>query len=243
MAERTWTEVATHPQTHGGDRRRRVVVATGAVAAIGLLDLLGWAGSWPVVVQGLLDEPAHALTAYLLLLAIGRPLVPGRREAWVLAGAVLIDVDHLPLYLGWPGWGVDGGRPPTHSLAFALLLLVLGLVARRAAALRYLAAGVLLHFVRDLATGPGVPLLWPLGGSILLPYAGYAAVLCLAAAACAAGVRPSSALLGRRPCLPCRGDHAPDVVAGLPAERIGNGFDGRDDTGRIAGPPGFDHWL
>jgi inner membrane protein len=156
------------------------------VVAIGALDLGRRAANWPVVVGGLLDEPAHVLTAYLLLLAIGRPLVPGRREAWALTGAVLIDVDHLPLFLGGPGWGVAGGRPPTHSLALVLVLLCAGLAGRRAAAaLRYLAVGVLLHFVRDLATGPGVPLLWPLHGSVLLPYPGYAALLCLAAVACA----------------------------------------------------------
>jgi inner membrane protein len=169
----------------GGERSRRVAVAGGAVVAIGALDLVRGAANWPVVVVGLLDEPAHVLTAYLLLLAMGRPLVPGRWDAWALAGAVLIDVDHLPLFLGCPGCGVAGGRPPTHSLALVLVLLCAGLAVRRAAALRYLAVGVLLHFVRDLVTGPGVPLLWPLGSSVLLPYAGYTALLCLAAAACA----------------------------------------------------------
>jgi inner membrane protein len=169
----------------GAARRRRGAVAGGAVVAIGALDLVHAAANWPVVVVGLLDEPAHVLTAYLLLLAMGRPLAPARRDVWALSGAVLIDVDHLPLFLGCPGWAVAGGRPPTHSLALVLVLLCAGLAGRRAAALRYLAVGVLLHFVRDLATGPGVPLLWPLGSSVLLPYAGYAALLCLAAAACA----------------------------------------------------------
>lgn len=173
------------PARRGGERSRRVAVAGGAVVAIGALDLARGAANWPVVVVGLLDEPAHALTAYLLLLAVGGPLVPGRREAWVLTGAVLIDVDHLPLFLGRPGWAVAGGRPATHSLALVLVLLCAGLAGRRAAPLRYLAVGVLLHFVRDLVTGPGVPLLWPLGRSVLLPYAGYAALLCLAAASCA----------------------------------------------------------
>jgi inner membrane protein len=173
------------PARGGGERSRRVAVAVGAVVAIGALDRVGEAADWPVVVVGLLDEPAHLLTAYVLLLAMGRPLVPDRRDAWALAGAVLIDVDHLPQFLGFPGWAVAGGRPPTHSLALVLILLGAGLVGRRVAVARYLAIGVLLHFVRDLATGPGVPLLWPLHGSVLLPYPGYAALLCLAAVACA----------------------------------------------------------
>jgi inner membrane protein len=176
---------AVHGPRRGRERSRRLVVAAGAVVAIGALDLVGEAASWPVVVRGLLDEPAHLLTAYVLLLAMGRPLVPGGRDAWALTGAVLIDVDHLPQFLGFPGWAVAGGRPPTHSLALVLVLLGAGLAGRRVAAARYLAIGVLLHFVRDLATGPGVPLLWPLRGSVLLPYAGYAALMCLAAVACA----------------------------------------------------------
>ena len=36
------------------------------------------------------------------------------------------------------------------------------------------AVGVCLHFVRDLATGPGIELWWPVDGAeVLLPYRGY----------------------------------------------------------------------
>ena len=92
-----------------------------------------------------------------------------------------IDIDHVPLYTFAPGFDV-GGRPPTHSL---LTVLVLAGVAVLIPAVRTpfagLALGVCLHFVRDVATGPGVPLLWPLHDSaVRVPYAAYLAVLAVA---------------------------------------------------------------
>ena len=45
-----------------------------------------------------------------------------------------------------------------------------------------LALGVVLHLVRDLITGRGVPLFWPVTGtSVLAPYALYVGLLSLAA--------------------------------------------------------------
>ena len=171
-------------------------ISVAAVAAVLALDAVARAASWPVLVQGLLDEPAHLLTAWLRLTALGAPLVPGRRERWVLAAAVLIDLDHVPLYLHHEGWAVDGGRPPTHSLALALLLLLVASIPRWGTASAALAVGVLLHLLRDLATGPGVPLFWPLGGLVGVPYPAYVAVLVLAAAA---AVVRHSGLLSRAP--------------------------------------------
>ncbi len=129
--------------------------------------------------QGVLDEPAHLLTAWLVLRALRPRLGDWPVARWALAGAVLIDVDHLPLYLTGGEFAVDGGRPPTHSLVLALLL-TLGGVRRtwRGAALG-LALGVVLHVARDLATGPGVPLLWPVGaGNWSVPYPAYLAAVC-----------------------------------------------------------------
>jgi inner membrane protein len=159
-----------------------------------VLDLVAAARSWPIPVVGLLDEPAHLLTAGLVLAAFPR-LLPGRARWWVLLGAVAIDVDHVPLYL----WGAmaasPGGRPVTHSLLTVLVLLALATVLPRPrwrAAGAGLAVGVLLHFVRDVATGPGLPLVWPLSStSVSLPYV--VLVLVLAGLATTAAVRRSRA--------------------------------------------------
>ena len=117
---------------------------------------------WPVVLTGLIDEPGHLVTAALLLAA----LLPRRARAlwpWALAGSVLLDVDHVPLYSFWPGIAAEGGgRPVTHSLITAAVLLAgAAAVKRWRIPLVGLAVGVLLHLVRDLASGPGAPLLFP----------------------------------------------------------------------------------
>ncbi len=149
-----------------------------ALLAIGGLDWVGWSRPWPLPVVGLLDESAHLLTAWLAIAAF--PTV-GRRldRRWVLLGAVVIDLDHLPLYL----WGAlatsAGGRPVTHSLVTVLALLAFAASSRRLrAAAAGLAVGVLLHFLRDVATGPGLPIAWPLDAdSTLLPYGSYLGVV------------------------------------------------------------------
>ncbi len=113
-----------------------------------------------------LDETAHFLTALLLLQAVPTRL---RRKIIVpaLIGSVVIDVDHVPSYLGHHFLMVGAGaqRPATHSLLTPLVLVVLALAVRRHRTLLLgLALGVMLHFFRDLAegSGTGVPLLWPL---------------------------------------------------------------------------------
>ena len=152
-----------------------------AVLCIGVLDLVATAGDWPLVVRGALDEPAHLLTAWLVLNCI--PPARGRIWPWALLGAVLIDLDHVPLLL-WGGPVTDfGGRPVTHSLATVAVLTAVALaVPRVRVGAGGLAVGVLLHLLRDLASSPGVPLLWPLRPeNVLLPYWIYA-VLVVAAA-------------------------------------------------------------
>jgi inner membrane protein len=132
-----------------------------------------------VVVDALVDEPAHLLTAWLLWCA----LAPRSRGVagvlpWVLVGAVAIDLDHLPLYLGPVPFLVHGGRPPTHSLLTVGALLLVALLTARSKVFVGLAVGVVLHLVRDLATGPGVPLWWPFSAStVTLPFAAYGGVL------------------------------------------------------------------
>ena len=138
---------------------------------------------WPLPLVGAFDEIGHLATAWVLLVALlpdtYRSLVP-----WALLGAVLIDVDHIPLYL----WDVAAthpeGRPITHSLTFVLVLLALSrLHGRLRTPLSGLALGVVLHLVRDVVTGPGAPLFWPITGTtVLAPYSLYVGLLCLAAA-------------------------------------------------------------
>lgn len=114
---------------------------------------------------GLLDEPAHFLTALLLL-----QLLPARRRRRValpaLVASVAIDLDHVPQYLGYQFLTVGTPRPYTHSLATLVALLVLALAIRRHRTLFIgLALGLVLHFFRDLAEGNGgggVALFWPL---------------------------------------------------------------------------------
>jgi inner membrane protein len=96
----------------------------------------------------------------------------------------------------------------THCLLTVLVLLVGASVVRRGrTVLAALAAGVALHLLRDLGTGPGVPLLWPVSGaSVLVPHSCYLGVLAVAVGTAAwwrwdAGQRrpsPSTAGQGRR---------------------------------------------
>ena len=153
----------------------------GAVAVVLLLDGLSGTRAWPVPVLGLLDEPAHLLTAALLTAAV--PWAEIRRGwRWILMGSVLIDLDHVPLYTFAGDFSV-GGRPPTHSLVTVLALLVAALAIPRARwPLIGLAGGCVLHFVRDLATGPGVALLWPIFQTPLrVQYPAHIALIALAA--------------------------------------------------------------
>jgi len=152
---------------------------------------------WPVPLLAGLDWPAHFLTAALALTALPRRLDP-EVAAWALAGSVAIDLDHIPLYLGFrPVVTEAGGRPFTHSLTTATALLGAAVPARGRArkVLAGLGAGVLLHLVRDIGTG-GVPLLWPLHrGTVRVPYAPHFAAIAWAAAAPALRRRSG----GRRP--------------------------------------------
>jgi inner membrane protein len=162
-------------------RAGTVAGALAALVAVVGLDLVLASRSWSVPVEAVLDEPAHLLTAWLLVTAAG---VRSREVVvWALAGAVLIDLDHLPLYSGF-AVTAGGGRPVSHSVTTVLVLLV-AVAAWRAQRTRLtaLALGVVLHLVRDLGSGPGVPALWPwLPDSLRVPYAGYLAVLVAAVA-------------------------------------------------------------
>ena len=120
-----------------------------------------------VLELGARDEPAHVATSTIVLLALfgpGRLLRNRAATATAVASSVAIDLDHLPLYVdGFPlDVSVDGGRPFTHSLSTVLGLGTLAAAVRwRRTLLAAASSGVALHFVRDIATGEGLPLWWP----------------------------------------------------------------------------------
>lgn len=135
------------------------------------------------MLQGPLDWTGHLATSAIGLLLAARLglALPRARVLTVLAASVAIDVDHLPLYAGLPVEGA-GGRPFTHGLWLPALLLVAAALAPRVrAVLGAVVAGLLLHLLRDTATGPGLPWLWPAGGALVVPYPVYVGLLAVAA--------------------------------------------------------------
>lgn len=167
----------------------RRALAAGCLATVALADWTIHRRKLPWIVVGLFDEPAHLATAGLVLLN----LRPRSEEAWAagfMAGAVLPDVDHVPLAVSRIHPAIDDPRPFTHCLLLAAPLLVLaGVLPDEAArdAARGAAAGTLAHFARDLAVGTGVALLRPLTAHhFKVPYPLYAAALA-GLAACAGG--------------------------------------------------------
>lgn len=156
------------------------------------LDLL-WrllVGSTGSLVYGLIDLPAHLATCAIALLALAM-LRGSPARAFVLAAlaaSVLLDLDHIPGYLGTHVLTGTLPRPYAHTLLFLALVLVAAFLAQRRAiraVLLGVAFGFAAHLFRDLATGPGVAVLWPFSsGPIQMPYALYAGALLLALIVC-----------------------------------------------------------
>jgi len=131
----------------------------------------------PYPALGLIDEPAHLATAALVVLVLrvrDRTLA-----AAALVASVAIDLDHLPQELGADLLTEHTTRPVTHSLAgLVVITAVAAAVSRRRAVAAGVALGIAAHLFRDLGTGGGVPLLWPLTDSELeIPYVVYIALL------------------------------------------------------------------
>lgn len=173
----------------------RAVALVGAIVAVDLF----WSlieGSTGTIAYGTIDEPAHLATCLVVLLAVvavaSRPSPAFVASA--LIASVAIDIDHIPAYLGWDGLTGTLPRPYSHSLLVVGLLLLAGWASRGRARQIWLgiAFGVGAHLLRDLATGPGVPLLWPLSSSATTyPYPIYVGALALAVLATA--TRPGAA--------------------------------------------------
>jgi inner membrane protein len=111
---------------------------------------------------GPVDEVAHLCAAALGLLVLARFIdAPRRFYAAALIASVAVDLDHIPLYLGL--LGNEGQRPVTHSLFTVAVFAATAAASRRhRAVLAGVAAGLVLHFARDIPEGyPGVLVFWP----------------------------------------------------------------------------------
>ncbi len=101
---------------------------------------------------GVIDEFAHAATGLIVIGALACPAT-APIGLGVLAGSLLIDVDHIPGTLGdrWLTHGTP--RPYPHSLpTLALLALVVLLVGpRRRPVVLGALIGLAVHFLRDAA--------------------------------------------------------------------------------------------
>jgi inner membrane protein len=176
--------------THTSSRRRDPVSVTlGLAGLVFALDLL-WSlteVSTGSLAYGLVAEPAHLATCAIALLAVVQvraSQLPARFVTAALIASIAIDFDHIPRYLGSHFLAGNLPRPYPHSVLLMAALVTLGLASGRRGVREVSfggAFGVSAHLFRDLATGPGVPLVWPVSsGVIALPYAVFAAALALA---------------------------------------------------------------
>ncbi len=150
-------------------------------------------GSQSLLVHGLRDETGHLLTAYvwaLGLIALRLPL----RLGLVLLGGIVIDIDHVLQLLDVVAAAPGSSRPGSHSLMPLVIMFILATLDRRRVWIwMSIAAGVMSHLARDMATGT-VPLLWPLPVEpVSIPYRLYAGTL----VACAM-IAFGAALVSRR---------------------------------------------
>ena len=144
--------------------------------------------------QAPLDWTDHLLTTLFIAWAL-RPLIDRRRILAALIMSVIIDVDHIPGYLG--SHVLSGGtpRPYTHSLTTVVVLLAIAIFRRDSRGWASGAAlGVLSHLWRDLAepSGTGVSLFWPVSNqAITTPAALYlGSIVVLAAIALIRAPKP-----------------------------------------------------
>jgi membrane-bound metal-dependent hydrolase YbcI (DUF457 family) len=157
------------------------------LAVVAIADLVIWRVQMPYLVEAVFDEPAHAATGLLVLFAIcvapSRPVILA-----VLAGSVLIDLDHVPHVFGITILEHGVPRPYTHAVITLIAIgLVAGLVRDRRLRMLVLIVGaaVAVHLIRDMAEpgGPGVSLLWPLSDHpYAMPYVPYGLALVALAA-------------------------------------------------------------
>jgi hypothetical protein len=120
----------------------------------------------PWLAIGIFDHPAHLATAELVAINVRRSK---RWERGLLVGALLPDVDHIPLALQREHPKGGDPRPNTHTL-LAVVPVAAAAAATRSESLWGATAGMLTHYARDLAVGGGLPML---GRSLRAPYPAY----------------------------------------------------------------------
>jgi inner membrane protein len=178
-----------------GPRGPRVTRAD-ARLAVGLFAFaLGLDGLWALIgsdtgslTYGIADIPAHLAACALVLVWLrafaGRQLSPPFAMA-ALVTSVAIEIDHVPGYLGSHVLTGRLPRPYSHSMLLVLAPAAVGWAFRRrelGALWGGIGCGVAAHLLRDLTTGPGAPLFWPISNTVVrLPYAVFAALLAAAA--------------------------------------------------------------
>jgi membrane-bound metal-dependent hydrolase YbcI (DUF457 family) len=153
--------------------------ALGCLATIAAADTVLHRTKPPWITLGFFDHPAHLATAGLI--ALNAPARPRRWTTAFMAGALLPDVDHIPLALKRPHPEAGDARPFSHCL---LTIAPVAALARttQSERLHGLASGMAAHYLRDLGVGSGVALLWPAARrSFRVPYPAYAGV-CVALA-------------------------------------------------------------
>jgi membrane-bound metal-dependent hydrolase YbcI (DUF457 family) len=161
-------------------------LALGCLATIAAADTVLHRTEPPWITLGCFDHPAHLATAGLIALN-----APARSRRWITAfmvGALAPDVDHIPLALKRPHPAPGDARPFSHCLLTIAPIAALARITQ-SERLHGLASGMAAHYLRDLAVGSGVTLLWPASRrSFRMPYGAYAttcvalAVLALAPA-------------------------------------------------------------
>ncbi len=151
----------------------RRALALGCLAAIATADYVLHRRKPRWILIGVFDHPAHLATAGLVALNVTRP--SRRWTVGFLAGALLPDLDHVPLALRRDHPSADDPRPVSHCLlAIAPVAALAG--ATQSERLNGAAVGMAAHFLRDLGVGSGVPLLWPATSrSLRVPYSVYTA--------------------------------------------------------------------
>lgn len=146
-----------------------VVVVLAVQPVLGRLDV-----DTQFALVGVFDWIGHLATGVVLVAL----LVPPRRmAAAILVFSVAIDLDHLPLELGSDVLTAGTPRPYTHSLLTLLVVLAAAGILRSQILLGA-AIGLAGHFLRDLGTGDGIALLWPLSDAgVSIPFALYVGIL------------------------------------------------------------------
>jgi hypothetical protein len=156
-------------------QRVRRAVASAAAAVVAGADWVIHYRTPRWILIGVFDHPAHLATAGLI--ALNLPSRSPRWHAAFMAGALLPDLDHVPLALAEKHPDPGTPRPATHCLVAAAPLFALAR-ASRSEMLDGAAWGTLAHFARDVSIAPGMPLLRPFRRrDVRIPYPVYAVAL------------------------------------------------------------------